>query len=199
MIALLAVICLGLALQACTQSDSVVGVQDRVATDAMDTMKVYTVQITGVQLQPIEREETGNGVAFAWSDTLQNQLKFEVIPQYIILDSTTVTKRNMEEKLSYEVVNPVTALRSKSNFQFNKPVIVNGARIGGGKNFLADSILSEHVDFPTRLHPEGRAQLELDKNHFFIPVNRYTVRATWQTEQGEVFTDSTSVFINMRR
>ncbi len=183
---------------ACEEAGSVSGVQDRTAAQAMDTMKVYTVQITGVSLHPIDKEHTGQGAAFSWSDTLNNQLKFEAEPEYMILDSTVVTRRNMEERLSYEVINPVVSTKANSVFNFDKPIKFRDMRISAGRNFLADSLVAEHVDFPAKLHPEGRAQLEMDQDHFIIPPRKYTVQATWKTEKGEIFTDTTRVFINLR-
>lgn len=199
LLSLLSIVALVFLLHGCDEANPVSeGVQDRMAVEAMDTMKVYTVQITDVSLHPIDKENTDQGVAFSWSDTLNNQLKFEVVPEYTVLDSSVVTRRNMEERLSYEVVNPVVSTKANSVFNFDKPIVFKDKQISAGLNFLADSLVSEHVDFPAKLHPEGRAQLKMEKDHFFIPPKKYTVKATWQTEKGEVFSDTTRVFINMR-
>lgn len=183
-------------LQACKDISQVTGAQDRVKIQ-QDTMTVYTVKLTGVTLHPIDKNVSNGRMSFSWSDTLNNQLKFEAVPQYVKLDSTVITKPVMEDRTSYEVVNPVTSTKADARFNFNKPIVFRDLRIQAGKNFLADSILSRHVDFPLNLRPGGRGQLELDMNHFFIPPRKYTVMATWKTEKGEIFTDSTRVFINL--
>lgn len=186
-----------LSMLSCQDNNAVVGTQDRIQVE-QDTMKVYTVKLTGVTIHPIEKEETEDGVAFSWSDTLENQITFEAVPEFNVLDSTTITKPPEEERLSYKIVNPVESSTARPTFKFNKPVIFKDMKIRAGKNFMADSVLSGFVDFPSTLHPAGRAQLELDMDHFFIPPKQYIVKASWQTEEGEVFIDSTSVFINMR-
>lgn len=184
--------------QSCKDTSQITGIEDRVQLN-QDTMKVYTVRLTGVSLQPIEKEETEEGFAFSWSDTLQNQIKFEAVPEYNVLDSTVVTKRPMEERVSYEVVNPIESSSSNAMFKFNKPVLFKNITVKAGRNFIADSVLSEFVDFPSQLHPAGRGQVELNMDHFFIPPKKYTVQAAWQTEKGERFTDSTQVFINFNQ
>lgn len=186
-----------LILGSCDKVENVVGPQDRTVVQK-DTMKVYTVRLTGVELRPIERKNNGNGMAYGRSDTLSNQLSFETVPQYNIIDSTEIYKRSMEERLSYEVVNPVEHASANPSFKFNKPIVSNGRTINAGMNFLADSLLKSHVDFPKVIHPSGRAQIKMDKDHFFIPSKLYMVQATWHTTEGEAFTDSVKVFINIK-
>ena len=141
--------------------------------------------LTGVKVTPIDKTERGD----VKSDRLTHGIRFDIQTTYVLVKGT--------EAEPFEILNPT--VESKSSLTLDKPVTFKGENVPAGTNLLKykkfdGSFLNVLMPdlFPFAIHT---ASIMKD---FELPADTYNVKLEWTTTQGQVFSETVKVYIDVK-
>ena len=144
--------------------------------------------LTGVDVVPIDRSVADGKVNDHRSNTLTHWIRFDVRTKFEVLDGTKTKP--------FKITNPTE--RSKCSLIVDKPVQFKGKEVPAGTNLL------KHQQFDgsflnvsmSPLSPLVVNQIQI-RDDFTFPPDTYTLRFQWETSEGEKFTDTVTVRIDI--
>lgn len=157
--------------------------------------------ITGVRLLPLDKEQIGNITHYYRSDTLRNQVAFEVQTEYKLIDSLELRQfpdsAVVGDPLPGVVVNPI--IWNDPVLRFNKAIRFRGQTILAFENILNyDDREGLDLVFPYMISPFAIHEIHLKKEYFQVENGCYELYAEWHTKDGLKISDTVTVFIDLR-
>ena len=152
-----------------------------------------------VNVKPLDRIEQPDGtVDFVATDTIRNEIAFEVSPTVEIAAATTKMTNGLMN-MAYGECNSSLSLNpidhSKSKMYINRDLYFDGGFIPAGENFLTHPVFRELVNFPTTLSYEGVAFITLDNVPLRLFNDNYTFSFEWTTSDGILLKEVVDIYI----
>lgn len=163
-------------------------------------------RITGVDVRAIDRRQEGQFTHYLWSDTLRQLVQFEVRAAFERLPDAGGAAR-VDDPLASDpypgdIVNPT--LRERTSIVLDRPVVHRGVEIPAGTNLVAVEAIRNSFDgmMSDLLHggpsPFTVSTVAFRLYAFEFARGPHTFTFRWETAEGEAFTDSVAVVIDLQ-
>ncbi len=163
--------------------------------------------LSGVEIQAISWENSTGSSAVVYTDTLKDNLGFEITTEVDIaalkkkrtenfftsLGFINTAKANCDEE--FIVLN--TIVPENSVLKVNKTISIGGLVVTPDTNLLNIPEVQERLDFPTQLNFENRITIKIETQEFDIPPGEYEFYFEWQTDDGIVLNDTVTIFVDL--
>lgn len=152
-----------------------------------------------VNVKAIDRIEQPDGtIELVPTDTVRNQVAFEVYPTVEIAAAETKTRtRYGFMNVAYGDCNDGIALNpilpEKSKIYTNNDFYYDGGYVPAGTNFLEHEEFKEFVNFPTYLNYEGTSLITMEGVPLKFFDDAYIFYFEWETNDGTLLTDEVEV------
>lgn len=163
-----------------------------------------TIYLTGVEVTPLDKE-INNGVAnYFYSDTLTNQLYFEVNAKYKVKGGTLEefydSIKDESDNVAVDVrlprvSNPLET--GKCWFKCNKNFECDGIEIKANTNILKYPEIEDNYYFTLGISAFASNEVILDTEKFKFENGKYKFYFGWENVKGKVLDDEIDVFLNL--
>lgn len=175
--------------------------------DAVCPPPIY-YYLSGVDIQAISWENSDGSSATVYTDTLKENLGFEITTEVEIiameqpnnntsfftsLGFINTAKANCTEEST--VLNAIVP--ENSVLKVNKTISIGGLTITPDTNLLDIPEVQERVNFPTELNYENRITIKIETQEFDIPAGEYEFYFEWQTNDGIILSDNVTIFVDL--
>lgn len=168
--------------------------------------EVPRFRITGVDVRAIDRRQDGQFTRYFQADTLRQLVQFEVRAAFERLPAgggaAAATDPLATDPYPGDVVNPT--LRERSSIVLDRPVLHRGVEIPAGTNLVAVEAIRNSFDgmMSDLLHsgpsPFAVTEVAFRLRAFEFARGPHTFTFRWETAEGERFTDSVAVVIDLQ-
>lgn len=154
--------------------------------------------LTDVNVKTIDRVENQDGtIDFIQTDTIRNQLAFEVYPTVEIAAAEkkihhsfmSVAYGNCDDGIA---MNPIVP--SKSKMYTNKDFYYDGGFVPAGENLLEDEVFKDFIDFPEYLYYNSFSTITFDEIPLKLFNDAYIFNFEWETSDGVILTDEVELY-----
>ena len=152
-----------------------------------------------INVKPLDRIEQPDGtVDFVQTDTIRNEIAFEVYPTVEIAAAKTNVKNSLMN-VAYGECNSSLSMNpiddSKTKMYANHDFYFSGGFVPAGENFLTHPVFRDFIHFPTFLSYEGAAFITMDNVLLRTFNDSYTFTFEWRTSEGTVLKDEVEIHI----
>jgi hypothetical protein len=167
--------------------------------------EVPRFRITGVEVRAIDRRQEGQLTHYFWADTLRQLVQFEVRAAFERLPAeggAAAADPLATDPYPGDIVNPT--VRERNSIVLDRPVVHRGVEIPVGTNLVAVEAIRDSFDgsMSDLLHsgpsPFAVTAVAFRLRAFEFARGPHTFTFRWETAEGEAFTDSVSVFIDLQ-
>ncbi|GAB5519188.1 MAG: hypothetical protein RhofKO_14390 [Rhodothermales bacterium] len=174
--------------------------------DGLVEMPIY--RLTGVTVEPLDREDGNGTTSFFTSTTLTRQLHFQVRPEYRQVDSRRVVPTECDDPRVdcapfYELQNPTRY--DGLSLTLNQAISYRGRILPAGTDLMQDEEIVNAFDgswldlyVPRALSPSAIGTATFRREAFNVPNGDYRLRFAWTTQEGEVLADEVAVRIALK-
>lgn len=159
--------------------------------------------LSNVNIKAIDWEEINGASTTIYTDTLRNNVGFEVtteveiasiqksrLPNFGFINSAYAN--NCDEGIILNQIVP-----ENSVLMVNKSFEINGFVVEANTNLLDIPVVKAWLDFPTALTYENRLKIEFDASEINIERGEYEFYFQWTTDNDVILSDMVSIYLDL--